>query len=271
MVLLAPAEPPAGWSQVVADSVLRETLLEGVQKLRGRVYLRDGAVRPEQLTEDGRHAQDADKAAWHVVTLDECGSVVACARYLAYDRSVSYQDLIVARSALAACPINGQALREAVETELALAPSRGCTFVELGGWALSEKLWCTSEAIRIVIASYGLGRVLGGAIGLSTVTTRHHSSSILRRFGGRTLESPADGRALPVYYDPQYRCEMEILRFDSWNPNPRYAKWVEESRVALSATPVICPGVGGTAIQLASLHRALQEAPPPAVASLTAS
>ena len=87
------------------------------------------------------------------------------------------------------------------------------------------------------LAAYGLGQLLGGAVGLSTATRRHCSSSILRRIGGKSLEYA--GIAIPPYYDPLYECDMEILRFDSSNPNPRYSVWVEEIGRSLQHIPVI--------------------------------
>ena len=54
---------------------------------------------------------------------------------------------------------------------------------------------------------------------------RHCSASILRRLGGAPLR--VGGTAIPSYYDPRYRCEMEILRFDSRRPGARYTALVE--------------------------------------------
>ena len=45
---------------------------------------------------------------------------------------------------------------------------------------------------------------------------------------------------LPSYYDPRYKCEMTILRFESDRPNPRYEAWIEQIREELLTAPVIC-------------------------------
>ena len=74
-------------------------------------------------------------------------------------------------------------------------------------------------------------------MGISTVTRRHCSASILRRIGGRSLKFA--GLELPPYDDPQFKCEMEVLRFYSWAPNPRYKVWIEEIRQELGAIPVL--------------------------------
>jgi hypothetical protein len=84
---------------------------------------------------------------------------------------------------------------------------------------------------------FSLARLLGGCIGVTTATRRHCSASILRRIGGQTLH--ANGVGIPPYFDPRYDCEMEILRFDSTTPNPRFERWIEELKYHLSAVPVI--------------------------------
>jgi hypothetical protein len=49
-----------------------------------------------------------------------------------------------------------------------------------------------------------------------------------------------DGVALPSYFDPQHNCEMEILKFDSDYPNPKYTRIIEECQHNLASVPAIC-------------------------------
>ena len=65
----------------------------------------------------------------------------------------------------------------------------------------------------------------------------HAASTSLRRIGGRCLESE-DGK-FPSYHDPHYRCEIEILRFYSWSPNPRYAGHIEDLEAEVLRMPVL--------------------------------
>jgi hypothetical protein len=131
----------------------------------------------------------------------------------------------------------GPRVQEAVEIELDYARRRGVWFVELGGWAVCESLRCTTEAIRTLLTVYALSQMRGGAVGLSSATARHHSSSILKRMGGRPLRGR--GAEVSSYYDAQYACEMELLSFDSESPNQRYASWIRECREALHQVPVV--------------------------------
>jgi hypothetical protein len=181
--------------------------------------------------------QDDDHKSWHLLTLDERGRVAACTRYLSHPSTVSFSELTVSHSALATTPSWGPRVRDAIEAELTLARKRRWSYVEMGGWVISERMRCTTEAVRMVLAAYGLAQLLGGALGIATVT-QCGSSPILRRIGGESLLSR--GIELPPYYEPQYKFEMEILRFDSSRPSSRYSTWVEDCRSYLQTVPVIC-------------------------------
>jgi hypothetical protein len=237
-VLLAPAqaETPKQFSTAYRDSEEHGRLLAEAQRLRGRVYLADGAIEPWQLTWNGRHLQAADHRSFHLLTLDDAGKVVACTRYLPHASAVGFSQLGVFRTPLAEDGRRGS-LEKSVESELARARKLGYLYVEMGGWAITEELRCTTEAVRMVVTIYALARLMGGALGISTVTTRHASSSILRRLGGSSLISdPGQSNA---YYDPNYRCEMEILRFDSDHPSETYEGAIQRCQNALARTPVI--------------------------------
>src|ERR1051325_2676661 len=63
----------------------------------------------------------------------------------------------------------------------------GMGFGEVGGWAVGDAYRCTIEPLRIILATYGLLRLLGGVMGVATATFRHESAPILRRIGLTSL------------------------------------------------------------------------------------
>jgi hypothetical protein len=93
-------------------------------------------------------------------------------------------------------------------------------------------------ALKTVLATYAWSQLLGGAIGITTATERNHSADILRRLGGKRLVW--DGEELPAYYDHRYRCQMEVLRFDSREPNRKYESMLSELRDQIACAPVVC-------------------------------
>jgi hypothetical protein len=242
LVLLAPEgrSIPESFTRLSVDRNRHARRLSEAQRVRGGVYLADGAVQASQLTADGRHVQRADYDSWHLLAVDENGDVRGCARYRHLTGNVGFDDLGVRESWLARCEQWGLSLRAAVESEMVLARQRGMAFAEAGGWAIVPEKRCTTEALRIAMATYSLARILGGCVGISTATERHHSSSILRRIGGRSLACA--GTELPPYYDPQYRCRMEVLRFDSNSPDTSCRRWVEQLSERLAGVSVVAAG-----------------------------
>lgn len=208
-----------------------------MQRLRGGIYLADGALGRDELTSEGLHETKEDDRSWHLLMVDDRQRVTGCAWYLEHDNSVRVEDLRVRVSPLARNPESKEHLWKSVQAEIDRARRENLRYVEVGGWAVAKNSRCTSEGLALALAGYSLGRICGGCLGITTATVRHCSSSILRRLGGAALELA--GVAVPSYYDPRYRCEMEILRFDSREPNPRFNGLVERLRENMSRVRVI--------------------------------
>src|SRR5690242_18702041 len=117
LVVLAPSQQaaPAGNS---VESGRYDQLLRSMQRLRGRVYLRDGAIKLTQLTADERHVVDADARSWHVLLLTAEDEVMGCARYWSHSPSVSFRNLGVSRCPLTHSDRWGFSFRYAVEQEM---------------------------------------------------------------------------------------------------------------------------------------------------------
>jgi len=209
-----------------------------MQYLRGTTYLKDGAIRPEDLTADGRHESPVDRLSWHVLSLDREGQICSCLRYLDESNAAHFDNLWIRHSALTRCPEQGSRFQNAVEREMARARQMRMGFGEVGGWAVAEGRRLTLEAIGILLATYGLLELLGGCMGVATATFRHSSATILRKIGLSSLD--AGGVELQPYFDPSYGCEMEVLQFDSRFPSSKYISWVKELAVILKDAPIVC-------------------------------
>jgi hypothetical protein len=240
LMLLAPSATvvPKSFPAVDVDPERHEEILTQLQRLRGSVYLHDGAIAAEQLTSDGRHVLGIDSAAWHVVSVQPDGRVTGCSRYRAYGRKIQPEHLSAWKSALAGDRTWRGTLHMALESEISLARKRNVDYVEVGGWAIAEDMRFTLEAMNIALSTYALARSIGGCIGLTTATVRNCSSRILRKIGGRSLGLP--GCPLPSYFDAQYGCEMELLRFDSNAPNPKYQSRIDDILSGFFELPVVC-------------------------------
>jgi hypothetical protein len=195
-----------------------------MQRLRGEIFLDDGAISSRDLTADGRHDLPEDYQSWHLLMTDTTGQVRACVLLLLHGHLANFQHLRVRRCPLLQRSESRHHVQCAVESEMARARDAGLRFGELGGWAISQERRGSPDGLMMTLAAYGLARMLGGALCITTANARS-SSPILRRLGGAYLEF--EEAPIPSYFDPRYNHEMELLRFDSRFPNPKYAALVE--------------------------------------------
>ena len=134
-ILLAPRDSvlPGAFHSAYRDTEEHRSYLEEAQRLRGRLYLADGAIEAWQLTSSGRHLHPADPPSFHLLSLDEVGRVAACTRYLPHLNTVTFSELGIYHSPPAGDPKSRIVLEEAVESELARARSLNYGYVEIGG------------------------------------------------------------------------------------------------------------------------------------------
>jgi len=222
LVLVAPPQATFAdvFNNVTVDSFRHKQLIREMQFLRGAIYLDEGNVTRHQLSVDGRHQTPEDDTSWHLLMTDGGGHVRSCALYIEHENTASIRDLRVRH-----CPLLKSAewrnkVKGAVESEIARARRAGLRFGELGGWAIQKERRGTPEGLMMALATYGLSRILGGALGITTANVAHSCSSILRRLGGSYLEF--EGTSIPAYFDPRYNTEIELLRFDSRCSSTKY-------------------------------------------------
>src|SRR5205809_648904 len=97
LMLLAPPRASArGFFQnVTVDDRLHRAFVGNVQRLRGGVYLEDGAISPTQLSTGGRHQTPEDANSWHLLMLGRERHVSACVWYLEHENTTSLESLRV--------------------------------------------------------------------------------------------------------------------------------------------------------------------------------
>jgi len=239
LVLVAPLQVSNfdAFGNVTNDTTRNRQLVKELQRLRGSIYLSEGNVKRHELTTDGRHQTAEDDKSWHLLMTDEQGRVRSCALYLEHDKPSSVQDLRLKNCPLVKRAESRDKVKFAVESAMSEAQHAGLRFAELGGWAISKERRGSPEGLMMALATYGLSRMLGGAIGITTANVAHSCSSILRRLGGSYLEF--EGKPIPSYFDPKYNTEIDLLRFDSRRPSPKYAELINVVMSKLTNVAVI--------------------------------
>jgi len=248
--LLAPPQARFAreFSRTVCNEQLYDHYLVSMQRLRGRVYLTDNAIKPRDLDRDGRFHMHSDEQSWHLLLVDETNEVIGCAKYLVHSSSVPYHRLRISQSTLAKDPAWAGKVRRVVEADLKRAREEKLSYVEVGGWALAEEWRGTRAALEILVGSFALGQLWGGSLGSCTATVRHSSSSMLRRLGGTSFE--LEGEPLPSYNDPEYDCTMELLRFDYRTPAQRFLPLIDQLKGTLKKLTLLTPAQDSVCIQL---------------------
>jgi hypothetical protein len=213
------------------------TYLKQLQILRGIAYLEDAAIRRGDLDGDGRFHMPRDTQSWHLLLVEtDSGAVIGCIRYFVHSNEVRFHELHISQSVLAADPTTNSRMHRIIEADIEIARRNALAYVEIGGWAVLKTWRKTRAAVDMLAASYALGELWGGCVGICTATFRNASASIIRRFSGST-SSTKDG-PFTVYYDPQYDCAMELLRFDG-SPARKYAPFVDAIKQKLLQAPPI--------------------------------
>lgn len=215
----------------IVSSELHSDLMFDIQKLRGEVY-REYAGIAAHLLPDGRHWHRLDSQSWHIVLQDQSGEIVGCARYRIID---SFDDLICSKAAVALSPITGPVFKSVFAQQLAEVRRRGLHYGEASAWALNARARCSTAAVNIALMSFALAEWLGGGVGLTTASTRHHASSILKRIGGSPFAN------LEPYYEPMFDCFIELLHLDVRNLETRCAVKLNEMRAELREALILCP------------------------------
>jgi hypothetical protein len=239
--LLAPPDnhPSSAFSQASIDDQTYARRLSSLQRLRGLIYLQERAIQPWEVDAAGRFPMPGDELGWHFLLVDDEEQVIGCIRYLVHPGTVAFNKLRICHSSMAQDADWHDKVQEAVEIDLKLVLEQNLSYIEIGGWAVAEAWRGTSAALEILLASYALGRLWGGCLGSCTATVRHASSSMLRRIGGSRFR--VRGEVLPPYEDPSYGCAMELLRFDSRAPSPRFLPLIERVEAKLACTIAIVP------------------------------
>jgi hypothetical protein len=231
--ILAPSrnDVPNSITHEVSNSRQHSELMYDLQKLRGDVY-REYAGIASTLLPDGRHWHRLDASSWHVILHDETGEVYGCARYR---KITTFDELICSKAAVALSPTTGPIFRATFTQHVAEARRRGLHYGEASAWALSEKARCSTAAVNIALMSFALAEWLGAAGGITTASTRHHASSILKRIGGKRFAN------FEPYYEPMFDCNIELLDLNLTNMESRYSVKLDEMRAQLRGTSILCP------------------------------
>jgi hypothetical protein len=215
LVVVAPKDcvPAGGFANACPDGLFRETILDEIQCLRGRVYLEDGAIAARCLDAQGRFRSELDERSWHLALLNEHMQVAGCIRLTQYQRLRSCRDLKVHELIERMPGPDAAAYRHALQSYVDQTVQEGQAFYEIGGWAVAAQHRNSTKGIILACACWSLAQLLAPGRGVASATLRNQSAPLLRRLGAFSLHHRL--KKLTKFFDPVYDCDMELLAFDT--------------------------------------------------------
>lgn len=212
---IIPPRDDCKWFPLPSDY---EEAIASIQRLRGSVYVSDGALSPAALSPDGRHYSELDFAAYHLTLWN--GQLQGCLRVVFHPEDYSLEKFKV-YEVLKRMPLEqSETYRMALKQFLCDWRKRGLPPGESGGWAISEAVRRNAAAIALPLSAWALSRIRQREVFLATATERHGSKDILHRLGGWKLQG--DGKELPEFFDSAFGCKMNFICFDSEVLNPKF-------------------------------------------------
>ena len=230
---------PEGFNTIVHQGLYGD-LIDEIQRFRGLIYARDGAIPDGTLDEQGRHYSDYDYEAWHLVLRDRrqaLWGVIRVGVYLHKPRTTLLEELQLHTFLSRLSPEVKAPLVAAVEAFIYNSRPLSPVFFEPGGWAIAEDGRKGTLGPVLVASLWALGRALGGGTGLAAATKRHQSADILKKMGG--FEIFIEGSPVEPFYDYYHDCLMELVGFDSTSLNPRLAGTVAHIEEYIRSLPII--------------------------------
>jgi hypothetical protein len=191
-------------------------LRKDIQKLRGRVYIQDGAISADELDEAGRHLFCGENTRWYVAVVEmNSGTLLAANGYSAHFQPAKALHGTHVRHILERAPVEqAQALIREYESVVKNCLQLGHGFGEGAGWIASPGIQALNSGILAALAGPALFNCIGVRVSMCVATQRHSANAILKRIGMRPLLGDVTSS---VFDDPTYGCRMEALAFTQEN------------------------------------------------------
>jgi hypothetical protein len=222
--------PPRAGCDYFSTPPNYDAVLSEIQRLRGSRYFADGAISAAALDAHGRHVTAEDEKCYHLVLSN--GRVQGCLRLRLHPKSdeqitkYAVYDLIRRMPGELAKKYHA-GLEELIRTYCDV----GMVVGESGGWAISQDFQGHVAMLAVPLAGWSFSRVLSRQVWIAAATERNGSAEMLKRMGGWRLK--LKGEELPSFYDPGYKCQMELLCFDSDILNPKFEPAVRDLQALL--------------------------------------
>jgi len=216
ILFLAPAGSKPAFGATNTDSNRWRSLLAKACHVRGETYLKDGAIKTEDLDSNGGFSIPLDHSSWHMALMDDEERISATLRLtsLPIDSkkrkgSLPHVGESIRRSATD--PLSSRLALERYLSGMGLTfGSERATFLVVGGWATSPTLALPGAGAELALAAWAYARMSQAAGAICVASERHDAHGQLVRTGAVPILAV---NSKEMYYDPAYSCHVGILGF----------------------------------------------------------
>jgi hypothetical protein len=231
--------PPRAGCDYFSSPQNYDALLSDIQRLRGNRYVADGAIPAAALDAHGRHVTAEDEHSYHLAVWN--GVVQGCLRIQLHPQAERHFTEFRMYDLIRRMPVEqAKKYHAGMEEFIRCYRNSGYGAGETGGWAISEKYQGNAAMLTLPLAGWSFSRIYSRQIWIAAATERNGSAEMLKRIGGWRLK--LNGEELPPFYDSAYRCQMELLCFDSDILNPKFEPAVRDLQTLLEEQCVSLPG-----------------------------
>lgn len=242
--MLAPALPWPTFKNVVQDKERWQQLLNEACRLRGRIYLADGAIESTDLDPNGALVLPLDHRSWHLLAVRADGAVKAALRLTMAplsDRERAGRLVHVEESlGRTGMPLAYRLAAEKFlsEAELTWGKQRPDWFTT-SGWAADPS--AGASGVMLALATWAWTRLSSCACSLAVATERHGAIRQLVKCGASPL-FPKDQP--PLYFDAAYGCHVGLVGGRVYREADSFSPKVERLAATLSESEVVVGQAG---------------------------
>ncbi len=202
------------------DSDLRYDFMFELFKMRGSVYLQDGAISEENLDKFGKYVSPHDKYSWQVLLLDSSKKPHGGLRIRFWDFENIRAHFMQthAKELIDRMDCDNQKVYQESIIRFLDEEMRTKFFGEVAGLVITDYEKNSPAALLLVAFCFAFGEFVGGFNALVSATERHYSNRIMRKIGGHRIPHKETKEYLNTFFDSKYNCNMEYIVFESACP-----------------------------------------------------
>ncbi len=214
LILIAPRGEMPSFGSIVVDPNRWNTLRKKASRLRANEYLKDEAIRDEDIDSDGCFTLPIDDSSWHLLILNDEDEAMATMRLTDQPLDPGKRKGWIPHIHDSFKRVSKQSVLPHLVLERSLAVMDLKTgidrnkFMIVGGWAANSELGSGQAGAEIALTVWAFIRFTNAAGALCMATERHDAFNQLSRIGCRPLKTVGPDT---LYFDPSYGCRVGIL------------------------------------------------------------